>query len=131
MEGAAQNKPLLMKQKAETMLRMWWQRSRDSVKNVTEDTTVVATAISFLASFCIFRLTFCSSADIRTKNEHFHHSNAFATSTNTGTKPEYVRTNAFLESPLPMSFAMIPGFRGIYFSSLRTRRSQAFYEDEG
>ncbi|CAO2174960.1 unnamed protein product [Urochloa humidicola] len=95
MEGAAQNKPLLMKQKAETMLRMWWQRSRDSVKNVTEDTTVVATAISFLASFCIFR------------------------------------TNAFLESPLPMSFAMIPGFRGIYFSSLRTRRSQAFYEDEG
>ncbi|CAO2205269.1 unnamed protein product [Urochloa humidicola] len=123
MEGAAQSKPLLMKQKAESILRMWWQLSRDSVKNVTKDSTVVATAISFLTSFCIFRSTICSSADFRTKNVHFHHTNAFASS-NTRTKPAYVRTNTFLESPLPISFAMIPGFRGIYFTSLRTRRGQ-------
>ncbi|CAO2174963.1 unnamed protein product [Urochloa humidicola] len=129
-EGAAQSKPLLMKHKAESILRMWWQRSMDSVKNVTKDSTVVATTISFMASFCLLRLTFFSSADIRTKNVQIHHSNAFASSTNasgtnTRTKRDYVRTNATLESPLPISLSMIPSFQGIYISSLRPRRGHA------
>ncbi|CAO2181256.1 unnamed protein product [Urochloa humidicola] len=118
VEGAAQCKPLLMKHKAESILRMWWQRSRDSVKNVTKDSTVVATTISFMASFCLLRSTIFSSADIRTKNVQIHHSNAFS-------KCDYIRTNAILESPLPISFSMIPSFQGIYISSLRPRRGHA------
>ncbi|CAO2186041.1 unnamed protein product [Urochloa humidicola] len=102
---------------------MWWQRSRDSVNNVTKDSTVMAATISFMASFCLLRSTIFSSADIKTKNVQIHHSNAC--STNTRTKRDYVRTNAILESPLPLSFSMIPSFQGIYISSLRPRRGYA------
>ncbi|CAO2186054.1 unnamed protein product [Urochloa humidicola] len=94
-EGAGQDKPLLMRHKVESILLIWWQRSRNSVKNVIKGDQSTIVYIGSAAYLCFLASIF--------RSVHHHGSN-----TNAGTKPVHARVRTHSTS---IPYMMIPAFR--------------------